>query len=163
GRVQTAFAASLPAASASLADARASLIDGDYRKAQADFASIVNAYPGTPEAAEALLRQGEAALDDDNFTAAEDALRRFLSANGSHPLAPTAQLLLARTLEGANNGGAAAYAYAQYMASVDPVLAMGDLVHLRNANIFFGAGRVEDGWNELSAAARDADASGSAA
>src|SRR5207248_1565134 len=114
-----AHAAPLPAASAALTDARALLTDGDYKKAQQDFATIAANYPGTTEAAEALLRQGEAALDDDQFGPAVDSLRRFVAANPTHPLFGTGLLLLGRALEGQTNGGAAASIYNQYAASVD--------------------------------------------
>jgi soluble lytic murein transglycosylase len=159
--------ASAPASPAAVALqlARERLIDGDYRRAMEDFERLQRDHPGTSEAAEALYHYGEAALADDNFPVAEDALRRFLAGNPDHPGRPVALLLLGRTLEGRKDGAGATAVYQQYVEagrSGGDAAPVADVVHLRLAAIAFGDGRVADGWAELGEAAGAAERSGSA-
>jgi soluble lytic murein transglycosylase len=151
--------AALPA---TLDQAREHLLDGDYQKATAAFASVALAQPGTPQAAEAALRLGEASLADDRFLAAAGHLRAYLTAFPNDSGRATALLLLGRAQEGAGDGGAAVAAYQQFGAVTGDAAFLGDVLHLRAATIFFNAGRVADAWAELSAAVRAADQSGSA-
>lgn len=155
-----AYAAPLPAPSPSTAldQARLRLLDGDYLKAVDELTAIRRSYPGTAEEAEATFRLGEASLADDQFLAAADYLRLFLAAYPTDPRRAAAQLMLGRAQEGLGDGGAAAAAYQQYAAAGDDAF-LGDVLHLRTANLYFNAGRAADGWAELSAAARVADKS----
>jgi soluble lytic murein transglycosylase len=153
-------AASLPAPSAAaeaLAQARGLLLDGDYGRASRDLAAIQISYAGTPEAAEALLRQGEALLADDSFDAAIVYLRRFLETYPQHPYRALASLMLGRALEARGDGGGAVAAYRQYEDWAEPGASLADLLHLRAANAYFGAGRAAEGWTELGLAAAAAD------
>ena len=149
---------------AALQAARARLLDGNYRRAMEDLERVQREHPGTYESGEAAMRYGEAALADDNFMVAEDALRRFLGGNPNHQLRPVALLLLGRALEGRQELGHATAAYRQYLEGgqgPDEAAAVADVVSLRLAAIAFTEGRVADGWAALGQAAAAADRSGS--
>jgi TolA-binding protein len=143
-----------------LQQAQTRLLDGNYKRAMEDFASLESLYPGTEEGTEALYRYGEAALADDQFGTAAEALRRFLSTAPDHPRRPVALLMLGRALEGQGDGGGAAGAYRQYVETAGGAGSVADVVHLRLAAIAFAGGRVAEGWAELNLAAAAAERSG---
>lgn len=166
GAVRAAPVEGVPAAGAAagaLQGAQTRLLDGNYRRALEDLAGVQERYPGTAEAAEAAFRYGEAALADEQFGLAEDSLRLALAMYPDHPRRPVALLMLGRALEGRGDGPAAAVVYRQYVGSDLPGAGQPvDVIHGRLATIYFGEGRVAEGWAELSQAAGAAESSGSA-
>ncbi|HEX2515540.1 MAG TPA: tetratricopeptide repeat protein, partial [Chloroflexota bacterium] len=156
-------------AASDLQRAQARLLDGNYRRAMEESERLQREHPGTLEAAEAALLAGEAAVADEDYGAAEGALRRFLLAHPQHPRRPAALLLLGRALEGRKDGAAAISAYQQYVDGVDGVppadgsAAVADVALLRASGLALAEGRVEEGWADLSRAAAVVEGSGSAA
>ncbi|MCC6355752.1 MAG: tetratricopeptide repeat protein [Verrucomicrobiae bacterium] len=59
-------------------------------KATEDLAKVAEQYPGTPAAAEALLRQGDIAAQAGQWDASVGAYRKFLDLFQKHPLAANA-------------------------------------------------------------------------
>lgn len=151
----------LPAtAPEALAQAQRHLVSGDYARARDELSTIRTSFAGTPEAAEAAFTLAQAALMDDQTAQATATLKQFLADHPEHPDRVPATLMLGRLVE-ASDGGAAVAAYERYEGWAEAGASLGDVLYLRAATIFFGVGRVADGWAALSKAAAAADKSGS--
>jgi len=118
--------------------------DENNSQSAAQFEQLADKYPGTLAARRAQLQAAGALFDAGNYADAETQFEKYLTGNSAGPLAATAQLGIAASLEAQNKLDMAAAAY-QRMVSTFP-----DSACVPTADLALG--RIAEQQNKLTEA-----------
>ena len=142
-------------APAALAVVRAVHLSGDYKQAIRLYQQVQSQAPQSEAAIEALYREGQAAFAaGDTATAIRSSLQLVIHPRAGRWQAP-ALLLLGHAFERSGGEDAALAVYDQYGALEDD---LDDFIAVRKANLLFGLGRDDAGWEVLAEAYAALDA-----
>ena len=142
-------------APAALAVVRAVHLSGDYKQAIRLYQQVQSQAPQSEAAIEALYREGQAAFAaGDTATAIRSSLQLVIHPRAGRWQAP-ALLLLGHAFERSGGEDAALAVYDQYGALEDD---LDDFIAVRKANLLFGLGRDDAGWEVLAEAHAALDA-----
>lgn len=140
---------------AALAVVRAVHLSGDYKQAIRLYQQVQSQAPQSEAAVEALYRQGHAALAaGDTAATIHSSLQLVIHPRAGRWQAP-GLLLLGHAFERSGAEDAALAVYDQYEALEDN---LADFTAVRKANLLFGLGRDDAGWEALAEAYAALDA-----
>jgi len=107
-----------------------------------DFQQVAGEFPETRAGAFALLESAKQQKEAGNWAAAVESYSAFVQKHGNNPLAPTAELGLARALEGAEDWDAAQNAYLE-MINTSPPHPFSPAAHVGLARVYSAQGEIQ--------------------